>query len=208
MHALDRLVGCDVAAADAHSIGVEPQLLGEVGHHLRVHHRRLAHVDARAVAVLAIADTLKAGSLEAVTELRRLGLEVAMLTGDNRRTAEAVARAAGIERVFADIRPDGKAAVVRGLQAEALVSLRSQPITPVYMAPKSRFWEQDDQIYGGRSWTDQDIGQILYPSHGFGTSKGVLVGYFLDFKQTMSARAPAERQRFPAVTARPGSTRW
>ena len=60
---------------------------------------------------------------------------------------------------------------------------------------KRRFWEQDDQIYGGRTWTDQEIGQILYPSHGFGTSKGVLVGYFLDFKRTMVERPPAERQR-------------
>jgi monoamine oxidase len=60
---------------------------------------------------------------------------------------------------------------------------------------RRRFWEQDDEIYGGRSWTDQEIGQILYPSHGFGTSKGVLVGYFLDFKRTMVGRPPAERQR-------------
>jgi monoamine oxidase len=60
---------------------------------------------------------------------------------------------------------------------------------------RRRFWEQDDDIYGGRTWTDQEIGQILYPSHGFGGSKGVLVGFFLDFKRTMSERPPAERQR-------------
>jgi Cu+-exporting ATPase len=75
-------------------------------------------LDRRAVAVIAIADTLKAGSVEAVAELHRLGLEVAMLTGDNRRTAEAIGRAVGIDRVLADVRPDGKAAAVRGLQAE------------------------------------------------------------------------------------------
>ena len=45
------------------------------------------------------------------------------------------------------------------------------------------------------SWTDQEIGQVLYPSHGFGSSKGVLVGYFLDFKRTMVDRPAAERQR-------------
>jgi len=77
----------------------------------------LAAVDGRAAAVIAIADTLKAGSVEAVAELRRLGIEVAMLTGDNRRTAEAIARAAGIDRVVADVRPDGKAAAVTALQA-------------------------------------------------------------------------------------------
>jgi Cu+-exporting ATPase len=75
-------------------------------------------LDNRAYAVIAIADTLKAGSVEAVAELHRLGLEVAMLTGDNRRTAEAIARAVGIDRVLADVRPDGKAAAVKGLQVE------------------------------------------------------------------------------------------
>lgn len=60
---------------------------------------------------------------------------------------------------------------------------------------KRRFWEEDDQIYGGRSCTGQEIGQILYPSHGFGGSKGVLVGFYLDFNRTMSERPPAERQR-------------
>jgi monoamine oxidase len=59
---------------------------------------------------------------------------------------------------------------------------------------KRRFWEQDDQIYGGRSWTDQEIGQIIYPSHGFNTRKGVLVGYYLDFGRTMRKRSPAEVQ--------------
>ena len=75
-------------------------------------------VDGRFAGVVAIADTLKPGSIEAVAELHRLGLEVAMLTGDNRRTAEAIGRAVGIDRVLADVRPDGKAAAVKGLQAE------------------------------------------------------------------------------------------
>jgi monoamine oxidase len=60
---------------------------------------------------------------------------------------------------------------------------------------KRRFWEDDDEIYGGRTWTDQEIGQIIYPSHGFKTRKGVLVGYYLDFQRTMRERPPAERQR-------------
>ena len=60
---------------------------------------------------------------------------------------------------------------------------------------KRRFWEQDDEIYGGRSWTDQEVGQLIYPSHGFGGSKGVLVGYYLDFGRTMRAHPPAEVQR-------------
>ncbi len=78
-------------------------------------------IDGRAAGVVAIADTLKAGSAEAVAELHRRGISVAMLTGDNRRTAEAIARSVGIDRVLADVRPDGKAAAVKALQAEGLV---------------------------------------------------------------------------------------
>jgi len=78
-------------------------------------------IDGRAAAVIAIADTLKPGSVAAVAELHRLGIAVAMLTGDNRRTAEAIARSVGIERVLADVRPDGKAAAVKALQAEGTI---------------------------------------------------------------------------------------
>jgi len=60
---------------------------------------------------------------------------------------------------------------------------------------RRRFWEEDDDIYGGRSWTDQEIGQIIYLSHGVQGRKGVLVGYYMDFKRTMRERTPAERQR-------------
>jgi copper-(or silver)-translocating P-type ATPase len=80
-----------------------------------------AAIDGRVAAVIAIADTLKTGSAAAVAELHRLGIAVAMLTGDNRRTAEAIARSVGIDRVVADVRPDGKAAAVKALQAEGTV---------------------------------------------------------------------------------------
>ena len=75
-------------------------------------------VDGRAAAVIAIADTLKPGSVAAVAELHRLGLTVVMMTGDNPATARAIATEAGIDRVLADVRPDEKAAGVRALQAE------------------------------------------------------------------------------------------
>jgi len=77
-----------------------------------------AAVDGRVAGVIAIADTLKTGSVEAVAELHRLGLKVVMLTGDNETTARAIARQAGVDRVLADVRPDEKAAQVRKLQAE------------------------------------------------------------------------------------------
>ncbi|HEX5416079.1 MAG TPA: heavy metal translocating P-type ATPase, partial [Chloroflexota bacterium] len=77
--------------------------------------------DARVIGVIAVADTLKSESAATVRELEALGLEVWMLTGDNRRTAEAVAREAGITRVLAEVLPDQKAARVKDLQAEGKV---------------------------------------------------------------------------------------
>jgi Cu+-exporting ATPase len=75
-------------------------------------------VDGRPVAVIGIADSLKAGSIAAVAELHRLGMSVVMLTGDNPATAQAIAAQAGIDRVLADARPADKAALIRSLQVE------------------------------------------------------------------------------------------
>ncbi|MDB5081841.1 MAG: copper-translocating P-type ATPase [Chloroflexi bacterium] len=71
--------------------------------------------------LIAVADTIKEGSAEAVAELKAMGIEPVMLTGDNRRTAEAMARQAGIERVLAEVRPEEKAAVIKQLQAEGKI---------------------------------------------------------------------------------------
>ena len=78
-------------------------------------------IDGRPAAVVAVADTLKAGSASAVAELRRLGLTVVMLTGDNATTAGAIAAQAGVDRIVADVRPEDKAAQVRALQAAGQV---------------------------------------------------------------------------------------
>ena len=95
------LAGLDAAAEAQMTQGLTPVTVG---------------LDRRAVAVIGVADSLRPGSVEAVAALRRLGLDVVMLTGDNRRTAEAIARAAGIDRVIADVGPEGKAAAVAGLR--------------------------------------------------------------------------------------------
>jgi Cu+-exporting ATPase len=78
-------------------------------------------VDGRMAGVIAVADTLKDHSVEAVAALHRLGIEVVMLTGDNRRTAEAIARQTGIDRVVAEVLPDQKVSEVKRLQAEGKV---------------------------------------------------------------------------------------
>ncbi len=78
----------------------------------------LVAVDGQGVGVIAVADTLKAGSREAIAELKRLRLDVVMLTGDNRRTAEAIAALAGVDRVVAEVLPGDKAVQVKALQEE------------------------------------------------------------------------------------------
>jgi len=75
-------------------------------------------VNGQLQALLAVADPLKDESIAVVAELKRRGLQVVMLTGDSRRTAEAIARRAGIAQVQAEVLPDGKAAAVQGLQRE------------------------------------------------------------------------------------------
>jgi P-type Cu+ transporter len=77
-----------------------------------------AAVDGRLAAVLAVSDPLKDDSPDAVRRLGAHGLEVVMLTGDSRQTAEAVARQAGIDRVIAEVSPEAKAAEVQRLQSE------------------------------------------------------------------------------------------
>jgi Cu+-exporting ATPase len=76
-----------------------------------------AAIDGRLATVIAVADPIKPSTPEAVADLHALGLKVAMITGDNRRTAEAIARQIGIDEVVAEVLPDGKVEVVKRLRA-------------------------------------------------------------------------------------------
>jgi P-type Cu+ transporter len=77
--------------------------------------------DSRLAAVIAVSDTLKPEAREAVTALRERGIEVLLLSGDNRRTAEAIGRMLGIDRVIAEVLPPDKARIIRELQAQGKV---------------------------------------------------------------------------------------
>ena len=107
-----------------------PRFIREQGHDLTAYTEQIEALQGRArtavltviddvvSGILGIADTVKDGSREAVAALRAQGLEVVMITGDNERTAQAIAREMGITRVLAEVLPDQKAEMVKRLQGE------------------------------------------------------------------------------------------
>ena len=103
--------GVDLSALEAAAVAIEEQGRTAI----------LAAMDGTALAVIGVADTLKPTSAGAVARLHKMGVQLIMATGDNRRTGEAIARAVGIEHVLAEASPGEKVALVRKLQREGKV---------------------------------------------------------------------------------------
>ena len=77
----------------------------------------------RFLGIIAVADVIKSDSAQAIKELKGMGIKVVMLTGDNERTAQAIGKEAGVDEVYASVKPDGKEAVIRSLQTQGKVAM-------------------------------------------------------------------------------------
>jgi Cu+-exporting ATPase len=137
----------DVAGADARMQSLEQEGKTAV----------IVGVDGKPIGIIAVADTLKPEAREAIDALKSERIEIVLLTGDNERTAKAIARQLGIDRVIAEVLPGDKAEIIKRLQSEPL-SLGAAPRTKQHHQESVWWTSRRIRIAGGKPrWS---------PSHG------------------------------------------
>jgi Cu+-exporting ATPase len=120
----------------------------------------LVAVDGQVAGIIAVADTLKEGSPEALAELHRMGLQVVMITGDNRQTAEAIGRQVAVDTILAEVLPGEKAAEVKKLQAGKLKIESSQSAT-FNLQPSTVVAMVGDGINDAPALAQADVGMAI-----------------------------------------------
>jgi Cu+-exporting ATPase len=118
----------------------------------------LVAVDGSVRGVVAVADTLKEGSREAIEELHRMGLKVAMITGDNKKTAEAIAAQVKIDFVLAEVLPEGKSEEVKKLQVGRLNVDKLEPVNLQTFKPANIVAMVGDGVNDAPALAQADVG--------------------------------------------------